>query len=177
MRGGPMFPIKPFCILAAAVMILSIGPAQARDERTLPVRIEADSATLDDNRGISIYRGNVRITQGATEITGNTVTVHTPGRILERMTAEGRPSTLLTQDPQGREVRAEAAVMEFQPSEQRMELRGNARIWQGSDEFRGSHIVYDMATATLEARTGDTGRVEAIFTPRDHAPPSGTEAE
>ncbi|MCG5513405.1 lipopolysaccharide transport periplasmic protein LptA [Ectothiorhodospira shaposhnikovii] len=157
-------------MIPALAILLPAGPLQAQVDRTLPIRIEADSATLDDNRGISTYRGSVRITQGATEISGDTVTVHTPGRVLERMTAEGQPATLRTQDPQGREVRAEAARMEFLPNEQRMELSGNARVRQGTDEFRGSRITYDLRTATLEARTGDTGRVEAIFTPREQPP-------
>ncbi|SEQ26821.1 lipopolysaccharide export system protein LptA [Ectothiorhodospira magna] len=159
------FPRRQMILTLA--ILLSVGPLQAQADRTLPIHIEADSATLDDNRGISIYRGNVRITQGTTEISGDTVTVHTPGRQLERMTAEGQPATLRTQDPQGREVQAEATRMAFFPNEQRMELSGNARVHQGTDEFRGSRIIYDLHTATLEARTGDTGRVEAIFTPRE----------
>ena len=161
-------PTSPFVAgLLFAVLLSWMPVAQGQHDPDLPIRIEADRASLDDQRGVSIYRGNVTITQGDTVITGDEVTVHAPQRQLQRMVSEGRLATLTTRDESNREVRAEARRMEFFPDGPRVVLTGEARVWQGDDEFRGSSIVYNLEAATLEASTGDTGRVEAIFAPRD----------
>ncbi|MFP4079242.1 MAG: lipopolysaccharide transport periplasmic protein LptA [Ectothiorhodospira sp.] len=163
---------RPWPLLLLA-LLLCPPPAPGQQDTDQPVRVEADNAHLDDRQGISVYRGNVRITQGPTVIRGDVVTVHSPDRELERMEAEGAPAQLDTQDKQGRPVRAEARTMTFLPRSQEVILSGKARIWQAEDEFRGDRIDYNLETAVLEARTGDTGRVEAIFTPRER--PAGAE--
>ena len=38
-----------------------------------PIRIQADSATLDDKRNTAVYTGNVIITQGSMRLTGGRV--------------------------------------------------------------------------------------------------------
>lgn len=154
----------PWALLLLPLLLWgSVATAQQDTQR--PVRVEADRAHLDDRRGISIYRGNVTITQGETVIRGDVVTVHSPERVLERMEAEGEPAQLDTLDKDGRPVHAEAQHMTFLPPSQEVILSGKARIWQSEDEFRGDRIVYDLEAAVLEASTGETGRVEAIITP------------
>ncbi|SFM48955.1 lipopolysaccharide export system protein LptA [Ectothiorhodospira mobilis] len=164
--------LRPWALLLLPLLLWASG-ATAQQDTELPVHVEADRAHLDDRRGISIYRGNVTITQGDTVIRGDVVTVHSPERELERMEAEGEPARLDTLDKDGRPVHAEAQRMTFLPPSQEVILSGNARILQSEDEFRGDRIVYDLEKAVLEASTGETGRVEAIFTPGER--PAETE--
>lgn len=44
-------------------------------DREQPIRVQADSAELDDKQGVAVYRGDVVVTQGSTKLTGNTVTL------------------------------------------------------------------------------------------------------
>ena len=63
-------------------LILSLGAALGSaaawalpSDRDQPIRIQADSAELDDKQGVAVYRGDVIITQGTLKITGDTVTI------------------------------------------------------------------------------------------------------
>ncbi|MGA4817094.1 LptA/OstA family protein [Pseudomonas aeruginosa] len=62
-------------------------------DREQPIRVQADSAELDDKQGVAVYRGDVVVTQGSTKLTGNTVTLKQDrerrhrGRDLGRQTA------------------------------------------------------------------------------------------
>ncbi|MDL2424869.1 lipopolysaccharide transport periplasmic protein LptA, partial [Pseudomonas sp. BAgro211] len=44
-------------------------------DREQPIRVQADSAELDDKQGVAVYRGDVVVTQGSMKLTGNTVTL------------------------------------------------------------------------------------------------------
>jgi lipopolysaccharide export system protein LptA len=163
--------MPPTCLERLAALCLTallLTPLQATgSERNLPIRIQSDTAVLDDQRGVSVYRGNVVVTQGALEIRSDILTVYTPGRALQRMEAEGSLAQLRTVTEDGRELRAEARHMEYQAADRRMVLTREARIWQAQDEFRGERIVYDLDKETLDAVAGDSGRVEVILTPAE----------
>ena len=58
-------------------------------DRTQPIRVQADSAELDDKQGVAVYRGDVVITQGSMKITGNTVTGGYPIDIFVRNNSAG----------------------------------------------------------------------------------------
>src|SRR3546814_14353678 len=45
------------------------------EDREQPIRVQADTAELDDRQGVAVYRGDVVITQGTMKITGDTVTI------------------------------------------------------------------------------------------------------
>ncbi|MFN2348980.1 MAG: lipopolysaccharide transport periplasmic protein LptA [Thioalkalivibrio sp.] len=154
-------------VLLAGLVIALITALASASERNLPIRIQSDSAELDDQKGVSVYRGNVVVTQGELVIHADLLTVHSPSRVLQRMEAQGNLAKLRTLTEDGREVRAEARHMEYLAAERRMVLTRNARIWQEKDEFSGERIVYDMDRETLEAASGDSGRVEVILTPAE----------
>lgn len=155
-----------WCLSAGLLWLILSAPAPAQD-REQPIRIQSDTATLDDQRGISVYRGNVIVTQGELVIHSDLLTVHTPGRALTRMEAEGAPVRLRTVTEDGREVRAEARHMDYLADDRHVVLTGEVRIWQAEDEFRGERIVYNLERETLDASSGETGRVEVIITPRE----------
>ncbi len=166
MQMPPISLSKLLTIPCLTAALLTGGWAGAM-ERNLPIRIQSDTAVLDDQRGVSVYRGNVVVTQGELEIRSDILTVYTPGRALQRMEAEGSLAQLRTVTEDGREVRAEARHMEYQAAERRMVLTREARIWQAQDEFRGERIVYDLDKETLDAVAGESGRVEVILTPAE----------
>ncbi|MCA1804165.1 MAG: hypothetical protein LC646_02110 [Xanthomonadaceae bacterium] len=62
-------------------------------DREQPMYIESDQAELDDQKGISIYIGNVRVTQGTLVLTGEHMTVYQDGANLDRVILLGKPAT------------------------------------------------------------------------------------
>jgi lipopolysaccharide export system protein LptA len=151
----------------ALILAATFMQAAAGSERDLPIRIQSDTARLDDQRGVSVYRGSVVVTQGELVIHSDVLTVYTPGRALTRMEAEGDLVTLRTLTEEGREIHAESRHMDYLAEDRQVVLTGQARIWQAEDEFRGERIVYDLDRETLDAAAGEAGRVEVIITPRE----------
>ena len=58
-------------LLATSVSLLSSLVHALPSDNSKPINVQADSAEMDDKRGVAIYRGDVIITQGTLKITGD----------------------------------------------------------------------------------------------------------
>ena len=153
------------CFFMAAM--LAASPAMALDsDRDQPMYIEADRATMDEGKGIGIYRGDVRIRQGSMHLQADTVTVYLEDGRIVRAVAVGEPARY-RQRPEGREqdVHAEAGRMEYFLDPERIVLTGDALVRQEGDTFRSERIVYDIVRDTVDAGTGED-RVRIVIQPR-----------
>ena len=157
---------------------LAYGLAADRDQ---PITIEADKATLKEKEGVSIYQGNVYLTQGTLKLHGDTLTVHTKADHVDKAVLTGNPATFL-QRPDGQDVdqHAEAQRMEYQAAAGLMILQGAARVWQtDGKEFRSEKIIYDITKNTVNAGGsigGDRVHITLQPKPREQQPPAGTPA-
>ena len=149
--------------VALACLVLSsmlCAPASALStDREEPIEIEADSAEADDLKGITIYRGDVIITQGTLRITGSQVTIHySKGNDFEKMITLGKPARF-RQLPDGKEnedrnyQRASASRMEYYKEKDLIVLLGNAVYGQGGDRVAADRIEYDSKNSRMKART------------------------
>lgn len=135
--------------IAALLTLLGSLPATSHalsSDRDKPIRIEADSAKLDESKGFSHYQGNVRLHQGSLNLRGDSMTVHTDGRSVTKVVVTGSPARF-RQRPDGKaaDLNAEAEKMEYMQSEERIILTGKARVWQtGGSEFASDRINYDI---------------------------------
>lgn len=139
----------PLCLLCAGVA----GQAQAlTSDREQPMYVEADRADIDDQRGVSVYRGNVKITQGTLVLTAAELTVHSKDSDIIKAIAVGQPATY-RQRPDGKEqdVEAQALRMEYFAVDQKIILIDKAEVRQGGDTFRSDRINYDIAKDVVNA--------------------------
>lgn len=128
-------------------------------DREKPIEIEADSAERDDERGITIYRGDVIITQGTLRITGNqvTITANEDGD-FDKMVTLGKPARF-RQLPDGEEdeeinyQRANASRMEYFKEKDLIVLLGDAVYGQGGDRVAADRIEYDSKKSRMKAKT------------------------
>ena len=155
-------------LLFACFLMPRAGLSLSGDTRQ-PIEVQADSVEVDDQKGVSVYRGNVRLTQGSIVLLADVLTAYHPGRQLEKAVAEGNPAhyrELLDQKPQ--ELRAEAPRMEYLADKKQLVLTGGAHVWQGGNEFSGAVIEYDVRNDIVRARGGKTGsgRVEVVIQPQ-----------
>ena len=164
-----LFAVLVLALMTVTQSVWAQNQNQAQNQRQLPIYIESDSASLDDQTGLAVYRGNVVITQGDTVITGDIVTVFAPQRQIEWMTSEGQPATLLTLDEEGQETRANAEHREYRLQEELAILTRHAVVWQGEDEIRGDRIEYFLNTEQMQVYGGPTGRFQGVFKPREEA--------
>ena len=147
-------------------------------DRQQPIQINSDTADIDNKKGVSVYRGDVVMTQGTTRITGDTVTIYTRDREVTKVIAQGSNA---------RAYNARAYYEELQPGEQgivqawgntirydvdsdQIELIKNAQLSQKGDTFKGEKIDYNLTLQTVNAKgtpnQGDNGRVQMVIQPR-----------
>jgi lipopolysaccharide export system protein LptA len=154
-------------LLMAALLLPGDGRALSSD-RDQPMTIEADRVELDDAKGISTYHGNVKVTQGTLELTGERMTVYTKGNQVQKVIMLGDPATY-RQRPDGKDedVRAKSRRMEYYTNPEHVILLKAAEVWQSGDVLRSERIEYDIARDHVNAGTSQPDeRVRITIQPR-----------
>ncbi len=123
-------------------------------DRDQPMMIEADRVELDDSRGVSVYTGNVKVTQGTLRLTGDRMVVYNKGDEIEKVLMDGNPATY-QQRPDGKDhdVHAKSQHMEYYTSPERIILLEQAEVDQAGDVLRSERIVYDVVKDQVNAGT------------------------
>ncbi|MCO6441481.1 MAG: lipopolysaccharide transport periplasmic protein LptA [Nitrococcus mobilis] len=170
--------------LLVTVMIALLAPysnSVARDsDRDQPIKLSANQAEIDNVKGVSVYRGDVVLTQGTLRITGEVMHIYyaPDSRALDRIIVEGHPATY-RELPEGESeyVHAKAPRMEYyETGPRRIRLLQGATLWQGSNTFRGNQVVYDIEADHVEAHSGKdkTKRIHiTIYPNQPHAKQAG----
>ena len=138
---------------AILILISPITHALTTD-KDQAIEIEADAAELDDKKNVTIYTGNVIVTQGSIRMTGEKMTVYyTDDNDLDTVIIEGHPATY-RQLPDNSEVydEAQAKRMEYNNSKSLVVLIDNAIVKQEDLRFSGSRIEYDTENSKIRAK-------------------------
>ena len=163
-------------IYAALSLVLGATAAHAeKADRDKPVNLEADTVTLDEIKKVSVYQGNVILSQGTLMVRADRVQVTQNAAGLDKVTATGRPAAF-RQKLDGRDELIEGFSdrIEFDSTNSQLELIGQARLRRGGDELRGAQITY-KATTEFYTVTGQpnaqtpSGRVRAVIRPKPKA--------
>ena len=157
----------------AALPILSWALSSDRQQ---PMLIEADRVELDDAKGISIYRGRVKVTQGTLKLTGETMTVYNKGNDIEKVIMEGTEGTPATYqqrpDNKDQDVRAKALHMEYYTNPEHIILLKQAEVEQQGDMLRSERIEYNVEKDQVSAGTDQPdGRVHITIQPKTEKEP------
>jgi lipopolysaccharide export system protein LptA len=159
--------------LAALGAALLASPAHAeKADRDKPVNLEADTVTLDDIRKVSVYEGNVILSQGTLMLRADRVQVTQSAEGLDKVVATGRPVSF-RQKVDGRDefIEGYASRIEYAGATSQLELIGQARLRRNGDELRGAQISYNANTEFYkvvgqpDAQT-PAGRVRAVIRPK-----------
>jgi lipopolysaccharide export system protein LptA len=162
-----MYSTKHWLILLLCLLVSSSAQALSSD-REQPLTLEADSASIDEGSGVSLYEGNVIVTQGSLKLWADRLWIHRRDGKTEKLISEGAPTRFrqLTDDRQ--EVKGRALRAEFYVDRDELLLYDEAVLEQGADQFRSDRIVYNRATAQVRAGASAKGkqRVRVIIEPR-----------
>jgi len=162
---------------ALLLLLLPVTGLGLASDRTQPINIEADRATLNEKTGNSVYEGNVHVQQGTLVLQGSKMTVQLNDNNIETIVITGDPATY-QQRPDGKESdqHAEARRIEYYAKEDRIILLENARVWQTDDEeLRSDRIVFDLKSNTVNAGSNKPGdRVHITLQPgsKQNKPPA-----
>lgn len=161
---------SPLALLALA--ITSALPASTAtalpEDRAQPIRLEAGRGQLDQKTGVSVYEGNVVISQGSMRLTADTVTIHAKDNAFQRMEAAGAPATLRYQPTADKpEIQGTSQRVEYDVTAAKVIMSGNARLTQGQDQFSGERVEYDLKDDVVRARgASSNGRIQFTIQPR-----------
>lgn len=168
---------NPVSLLLIAVLAL---PAHAeKADREKPVHLEADNVTLDDLKKVSLFEGNVLLTQGTLMMRADRMEAKQNDDGLQSVTARGGPvSFRQKRDGVDEFIEGFASQVEYDNVQNILRLIGDARLRKGGDEIRGSQISYDAKTEFYkvigqQGVTGPASRVRVTITPK---PKTGQEA-
>lgn len=121
------------------------------DDRDKPIHITADTAELNDKTGISIYRGDVKMVQGTTILTGDVVTIYSTDSEVERIISIGELATYQETTDDGDDVYAEAEEMIYNRLLSTIDLYRDAKVTQEENVFKSEHILYKIEEELIEA--------------------------
>ncbi len=160
-----------FYVVLCAGLLASPAYAEKAD-RDKPVNLEADTVTLDDIRKVSVYQGNVILSQGTMMLRADHMQVTQNAEGLDKITATGRPVSF-RQKVEGRDefIEGFASRIEYDNLNGQLELIGQAQLRRGSDELRGAQISYNANTEFYKVigqpdATTPAGRVRAVIRPK-----------
>lgn len=167
-----MRTLKTFIYTALLAALLASHAHAEKADRDKPVNLEADTVTLDDIKKVSVYQGNVILSQGTLMLRADRVQVTQNASGLDKVQATGNP-VAFRQKLDGREEHIEgfADRIEFDSVNSQLELIGQARLRRGNDELRGAQISYNANTEFYKV-TGQagaktpSGRVRAVIRPK-----------
>ena len=147
--------------------------AETTQSQSLPIRIQADSATVSESLGRSEYIGNVVIEQGALKMMADRVILTSYDGDLESITASvdgGSNSARFEQARTDRypAIRASANSIEYQIAVETLVLTGEAVLVQGADRYAGNRLSYDLGSGLfkVESDGSDQDRINLIINPR-----------
>ena len=75
------------------ILFLSSFTIAEQADRDMPIEIESDTMIVDDNRSISIYKGDVILTQGTMIIRADELTVREDKQGFQHSISTGNPTS------------------------------------------------------------------------------------
>jgi lipopolysaccharide export system protein LptA len=186
-RHGPL----PFALALALCLAWPAPRAFAeRADRDKPTNVEADRATYDDLKQVTVFTGNVVLTKGTIMIRGDRLVLRQDPDGFQFGTATGRPATF-RQKRDGVEqwIDGQGEELEYDGRDETVRLVRQAKMrrTEGSrvvDDIEGALIVYDSRTEQFNVEGGAAtgpgtsggGRVRVTIQPRtpESAAPAAT---
>lgn len=152
-------------LMSASVQVMALP-----DDRNKPIHVSADSATRNDQSGITLYKGRVELAQGSMQITGSSVEIRQNDSGLRAIIAKGKPAKYQQKPAPDQETTyANGQVLEYNIKTQKLTITGQAKVTQGSDTFSGNKIVYDMRKSIVDAFSDSSSngeRVQMVIQPK-----------
>lgn len=170
-------PPRLAALLSAAALALAAPAFAERADREKPIHMEADKVTVDDAKQVSVFEGNVRLSQGTLSIRADKVVVREDKDGFVHATAYGQPAHLRQKrDGADEWVEGWGERMEYSGKSEQVELFTQARVRRGEDEVRGDYISYNSVTEFFQARGaaggGPQGRVKVVIQPKSKGQPA-----
>jgi lipopolysaccharide export system protein LptA len=166
-------------LIAGVLLFTTVTTTHAeRADRDKPANLEADRVTMDDVKKISVFEGNVQLTQGTLLIRADKLVVTQDAQGFQSAVATVGPGGLahFRQKREAKEeyVDGEAERIEHDGRAEKTQFYVRAHVKSGLDEVRGNFVAYDAKTENyLVTNAPTTGASTATSGATTGAAPSG----
>jgi lipopolysaccharide export system protein LptA len=164
--------MKPaFGLGLSLLLICSVANALPED-RSLPIKIDANRAILSEREGTTIYIGNVILVQGTLTMHADRLEIFTINKEVDRVIAYGKPAKVVDQpDPEKAPIKARAETIRYFMKKEKLELETNASIDQDGSSITSDSIHYFVNDQVVKANSNNQeGRVKMVIPPRTEQP-------
>ena len=164
-------------LIYTMLSLTSLVAISEEADRDKPIEIESDTMTVDDAKSISIYKGDVIMTQGTLIIQASELTVREDSQGFQHSTATGKPTTFKQKrDGVDEYIEGSADRIEYDGHMDKVHLYSKASVKRGNDTVFGDYIMYDTNAEFAQALSGSTkdengsnikkGRTRVIIKPK-----------
>ncbi|MCK7595929.1 lipopolysaccharide transport periplasmic protein LptA [Microbulbifer sp. CAU 1566] len=160
---------RGLCTAALSSVLLLAANAQALpNDREQPVKVSADNLEANRSKNLSVYSGNVVISQGSLQIRADRVEVHGNAQgEINKVVATGKPAHFQQQvEESTTPVKARAQRIEFLVGSDALQLTGEAFVDRDGNTLSAERIDYDLNSEQMKAQgQSEKKRVEMIWKP------------
>ena len=134
------------------------------DDRNAPVTIDADQMESFRKESLVVFTGNVVARQNDSVQYADRMEVYLDekGDRVLRTVSTGNVKIITRDCRIGTAKRSE-----YYDAEQRLELIGNARVWEGDNVVTGERVTIFLSQERSLVQGGRGERVKAVFVPKD----------
>jgi lipopolysaccharide export system protein LptA len=159
-------------LLSSLLLLPHLALALSSD-KDQPIQLEADSVEIDEATGVSIYQGNVIVTQGSLKLWAHKMWIYRKNGLTERIVTKGDPTHFRQlMDDSEEETRGRAKKAEFFVQKDEIHLIDEAVLEQRQDIFRSDRIIYLRSKSLVKAGASAQGkqRVHVTIEPEKSNP-------
>ncbi|BAK78088.1 lipopolysaccharide transport periplasmic protein LptA [Pseudogulbenkiania sp. NH8B] len=141
-------------------------------DQSKPIEINANSGTLDQLKGHTVWEGNVVVTQGTLRVNADRVVVTRDDKGNQTVQATGKVVTFRQKmDGKDEYIEGQASRLDYTGITNTAVLTGNARVKRGEDLVIGDVITYNTQSQTYQVKGGaatgpNKGRITVILQPQ-----------
>ncbi len=150
-------PVQSLWLLALLTLLPTISLAKKSDTEQ-PIFVEADSADINDRTGISVYSGDVRVTQGTIELIADKVTIIQKDGKTNQVIAEGSPVKFQQMTDKDQLIKARARKADYFLESEILNMTGDAILIQEKDTFSSDRITLDRNSGQVKAGSSAKGK-------------------
>lgn len=167
-----MLQIKKIILIMLSMLIVQTCFALKSDE-SQPIQIEANHATADQLKMITVFSGNVVVTRGSMIVHSNTAEASQDTGGYKTIHMVGTPVTFSQLNDDGEKTEGQCNDFNYNTKNNLAILTGRARVKKGDNLVMGDKLTYNTQTQVYSANSNNangvsnvkTGRVTVILQP------------
>lgn len=157
-------------ILVVCLLVVEVLAYALPSDRQEAINVSADSADLSHLRHKGVYKGNVELIQGTTNL--RAAQAETYGNNKNQLTLAVAKGNKTNQahywtmtDKEKPLLHAYADTIHYQPLKHLIILIGHARVEQGTNSFSAARIVYDTVKQHVVSESNEQTRTTIVLYP------------